>query len=105
LENDPDLDARRLQPLGLGLDVGDVDRRDAPFLGLALGHEDLAGPLLVAGHVLVRVDLGQSERVPEEHAPGGQVADAVDDHHYSVRPGSSRKSFTVWRNSAATAPS
>src|SRR3954469_25988462 len=113
LEDDPDLDARVAQPVGLFLQVGDVDVRDALVARLALREPDLhlAAPELRPARVEVDGVLLEAEHVLVEAAPLVEVADVVPDRgrhgreSYSASPGSSRLSFRVWRKAAAGAPS
>src|SRR4051812_13164693 len=113
LEDDPDLDARLAQSVGLLLQIGDVDVRDALVARLALREPDLhlAAPELRPARVEVDSELLEAEHVLVEAATLVEVADVVPDRgrhrreSYSASPGSSRLSFSVWRKAAAGAPS
>src|SRR3954452_2549844 len=113
LEDDPDLDARLAQSVGLLLQVGDVDVRDALVARLALREPDLhlASPELRPARVEVDGELLEAKQVLVEAAALVEVADVVPDRgrhrreSYSASPGSSRLSFSVWRKAAAGAPS
>src|ERR671936_160712 len=110
LEHGADLDPLAAQPVGLGLDVVDIDRRDARLLvRLAFGERDLHPPALEArpAPLVVDVRLRDPELLRVERAPRLEVAHVVPDlnRHQSIRPGSSRKALTVLRKSAAVAPS
>src|SRR5438034_4927405 len=113
LEDDPDLDASLAQPVGLLLEVGRVDVRDAFVARLALREPDLhlASPELRPARVEVDGELLEAEHVLVEAATLVEVADVVPDRgrhgreSYSASPGSSRLSFSVWRKAAAGAPS
>src|SRR5581483_992543 len=108
LEHRADLDRLGAQPVCLGLDVVDVDRRHcAVRIRLALDDRDPhAVPLELRPLVLeIHVRLLEPEHAAVEVASGLEVADVVPDAHQSARAGSSRKLFRVRRNSAAGAPS
>src|SRR2546423_10120719 len=108
LEHRPDLDLRIRKPLALPFDVLDVDRRDRALLrlGLALRQRDLRALTIERRPALLVVDerLREPEQIPIERARRAQVPNPVPDSH-SIKPGSSKSSFTSWRNSAAGAPS
>src|SRR5438876_9114729 len=77
LEDDPDLDARAPEPLGLRLDVFDVHVRDAAVLRLSLGEPDLHSAPLQPGPAALAVEVGlcEAERVSVERASPLEVAD------------------------------
>src|SRR5256714_14615995 len=81
LEDDPDLDARLAQPVGLLLEVGDVDVRNALVARLALREPDLhlASPELRPARVEVDRELLEAEHVLVEAATLVEVADVVPD--------------------------
>src|SRR5581483_3910424 len=82
LDDDPDLDARLAQPVGLPLQVVDVDVRDAAVLSrLPLGEADLHPATPQARPALVEVEreLLEAERLAVEATPLVEVADVVPD--------------------------
>ena len=90
-------------------DVVDVDGRDRPFLvgrlvGLADGDLGRAAVERRPAFLLVDEHLGEAEHVPIERPRSVEIRDAVPDPH-NIRAGSSSSSLTVWRKSAAGAPS
>src|SRR5262249_54231394 len=108
LEDDADLDALVAELICRGLDVRDVDVRDAAvLLRLPLGEPDLHRAALELRPPVVGIEerLREAELVPVERAAPVEVPHVVPDGHYRARPGSSRSCFTVARNSAPVAPS
>src|SRR5262249_51279269 len=105
---DADLDALVAELICRGLDVRDVDVRDAAvLLRLPLGEPDLHRAALELRPPVVGIEerLREAELVPVERAAPVEVPHVVPDGHYRARPGSSRNCFTVARNSAPVAPS
>src|SRR5262249_57778189 len=85
-----------------------VGGRDCAALGLALRDRGLrlAARQPPPAVLLVHELLLEPERARPELPRSPEVADPVpDDRVQSIRPGSSRKSFTLLRKSAAVAPS
>src|SRR5882757_7286108 len=81
LEDNPDLDASLAQPVGLLLEVGDVDVRDALVARLPLREPDLhlASPELRPAGVEVDGELLEAEHLLVEAAALVEVADVVPD--------------------------
>src|SRR6476659_930860 len=112
LQDSADLDSFFAKPLGLRLDVVDVDRGDTGFVLLgrrALGDRDLHLAALEPrpAPLLVEVGLLEAELFGVEDARRLQVSHLVPDLDgaHSIKPGSSRNALTVRRKSAAVAPS
>ena len=81
LDDDPDLDARLPQTLGLGLQVVDLDVRDAVLARLALREPDLHPAALGRHPVLLGVveQLAEAKRLAVEAPRRVEVADVVPD--------------------------
>src|SRR3954468_5727964 len=92
LEDDPDLDARLAQSIGLLLQIGDVDVRDALVARLALREPDLhlASPELRPARVEVDGELLEAEHVLVEAAALVEVADVVPDRGRHGRSSTAR---------------
>src|SRR3954451_21899410 len=92
LEDDPDLDARLAQLVGLLLQIGDVDVRDALVARLALREPDLhlAAPQLRPARVEIDGELLEAEHVLVEAAPLVEVADVVPDRGRHGRSSTAR---------------
>src|SRR5207247_1959657 len=104
-----DLDAGLRQPLPLRLDAVDVDSGHTtlvPFRGLALRQRDFGRAAVERDPLplVVGERLGEAEQLLIERARPVEVADVVPDSH-SIKAGSSRNSFRLWRKPAAGAPS
>src|SRR6187200_1358902 len=104
LEYDSDVDPLLPEPLGVGLDVVDVDHCDAALgLGLARGQPDHRPAARKPDEVLRQLVHREPQRAGVEGPSCVEVTDAVPDH--SASAGSSKSSLSVWRNPAAGAPS
>src|SRR5436305_4176984 len=110
LDDDPDVDACRAQPVGDALHVVHVDvGDDAVVTRDAFGEPDLHRAVLQVRPALVEVDgvLLEAERLAVEASRLVEVAHVVPDagRHQRARPGSCSIALTVFRNSAPVAPS
>src|SRR6476661_11216330 len=81
LQHNPYVEAFAAEPIGIGLDVLHVDRRDAALHRLALGDRDPHPSVLKLRPLVVPVDvrLGEAEHTLVEVATAVEVPDEVPD--------------------------